>query len=98
VIALIYLGRLKNNLPERSRGEFDTPYKLFIAAVILASKFIEDSNRISQAVYKFIAPLYDFKIVNEMERSFLGVVKYNLFINLDEVDNFMMDHKNILDL
>ncbi|CEG68625.1 Putative Cyclin domain-containing protein [Rhizopus microsporus] len=48
---------------------------MFIAAVVLASKFIEDSNSIVQSVHKFVSPLYSPREVNEMERSFLAVVK-----------------------
>ncbi|KAI9472170.1 MAG: cyclin domain-containing protein, partial [Benjaminiella poitrasii] len=98
IVALIYLGRLKSNLPSKSRGEFDTPYKMFIAAVILASKFVEDSNKIAQSIYRFVAPLYNHKEINEMERSFLGVVKYDLFVNLVEVCQFVKEHKDTLEL
>ncbi|RCH85551.1 hypothetical protein CU097_007562 [Rhizopus azygosporus] len=97
VVALIYLGRLKSCLPHQSKGEFDTPYKMFIAAVVLASKFIEDSNSIVQSVHKFVSPLYSPREVNEMERSFLAVVKYNLFVNLIEVDQFIKQYKDSLE-
>lgn len=52
--------------------EFDTPYKMFIAAVILASKFVEDANTMAHSIYKLVAPLYNARAINEMERSFLG--------------------------
>ncbi|KAI8881363.1 hypothetical protein K501DRAFT_295898 [Backusella circina FSU 941] len=71
VVALIYLERLKKCLPHQSKGEFDTPYKMFIASVILASKYVEDSNKMAHSIYKFISPLYHSKEINEMERSFL---------------------------
>ncbi|RCH82822.1 hypothetical protein CU098_002798, partial [Rhizopus stolonifer] len=71
VVALIYLERLRNGLPHQSKGEFDTPYKIFIAAVILATKFIEDKSTITQSIYRLVAPLYHAKEINEMERSFL---------------------------
>lgn len=48
---------------------------MFIAAVILASKFIEDTNAIAHSIYRLVSPLYPAKEINEMERSFLGVVK-----------------------
>ncbi|KAI8637667.1 hypothetical protein BD408DRAFT_424105 [Parasitella parasitica] len=98
VIALIYLGRLKSGLPHKSKGEFDTPYKMFIAAVILASKFVEDMDLKAHSIYKLVAPLYNARDINEMERSFLGVVKYNLFVNLAEVYQFVQDHKDTLEL
>ncbi|CAO0803014.1 unnamed protein product [Mucor circinelloides] len=79
VVALIYLGRLKNGLPLKSKGEFDTPYKMFIAAVILASKFVEDANTMAHSIYKLVAPLYNAREINEMERSFLGKRSYDFF-------------------
>ncbi|CAO3670440.1 unnamed protein product [Rhizopus stolonifer] len=81
IVALIYLNRLKNSLPHKSKGEFDTPYKMFIAAVVLASKFIEDSNTMTHSIHKFISPLYNSRQVNEMERSFLAVVKVRVTRN-----------------
>ncbi|KAI9256196.1 cyclin domain-containing protein [Sporodiniella umbellata] len=96
IVALVYLNRLKNRLPHQSKGEFDTPYKMFIASIVLASKFTEDSSRMTQSILKFISPLYSLKEVNEMERSFLAVVKFNLFVDLVEVDQFVRDHKGSL--
>ncbi|CAO3627559.1 unnamed protein product [Mucor hiemalis] len=80
VVALIYLRRLKTGLPRKSTGEFDTPYKMFIAAVILASKFVEDTNKIAHSIYRLVAPLYSAKEINEMERSFLGM--FNLYFTV----------------
>ncbi|KAI9264416.1 cyclin domain-containing protein [Sporodiniella umbellata] len=77
VVALIYLERLKNKLPQRSRGEFDTHYKMFICAAVLASKFVEDSNRMARSIYRFTGPLYTPKDMNEMERYFLSVIDVN---------------------
>ncbi|CAO3682008.1 unnamed protein product [Rhizopus stolonifer] len=74
IVALIYLERLKNKLPHQSRGEFDTPYKMFISATVLASKFIEDSKSMTQSIYKFSSPLYSSKDVNNMERYFLSII------------------------
>ncbi|KAG1045249.1 hypothetical protein G6F46_011440 [Rhizopus delemar] len=123
MVALIYLDRLKSSLPRKSQGEFDTPYKLFIVAVVLASKFIEDSDGVTQSIHSFISPLYSARELNDMERSFLGkeyiipltlfdflkltltsfsillhiaIVKYKLYVNLFEVDQFVKDHKDFL--
>ncbi|KAI7852136.1 hypothetical protein BDC45DRAFT_514386 [Circinella umbellata] len=74
IIALIYLDRLKCNLPNQARGEFDTHYKLFLAAILLASKYIEDHNRLTKSIYRAVAPLYGPRDLAEMERSFLAIV------------------------
>ncbi|KAI8380997.1 cyclin domain-containing protein [Radiomyces spectabilis] len=72
VVALIYLKRLKTKLPCQSQGEYDTPYKLFLAAVLLALKYIEDSKKHISLLYHVVSPLYTRNDLNEMERSFLG--------------------------
>ncbi|KAI9260856.1 cyclin domain-containing protein [Helicostylum pulchrum] len=75
VIGLIYLERLKKNLPDQAQGEYDTPYKLFLAAMIVATKYIEDYSSHALSIYKIVSPLYTSRELNEMERSFLGVLK-----------------------
>jgi hypothetical protein len=45
---------------------------LFIVAVVLASKFIEDSDDVTRSIHSFISPLYSARELNDMERSFLG--------------------------
>ena len=55
--------------------EYDTPYKLFLASMIVATKYIEDYKSHASSIYKIVSPLYSSKDLNEMERSFLGVLK-----------------------
>ncbi|CAO3701318.1 unnamed protein product [Rhizopus stolonifer] len=75
VISLIYLERLKRNLPSEANGEYDTPYKLFLAAIIIATKYIEDYSAHVISIYKIVSPIYSSKELNEMERSFMSVLK-----------------------
>ncbi|KAG2221504.1 hypothetical protein INT45_008829 [Circinella minor] len=92
VVALIYLERLQKKLPNGSQGEYDTPYKLFLASVVLASKFLEDSYPVARSIYRVVAPVYSMAEISVMERSFLGVIKYDLFVKLDQVCRFVQDH------
>lgn len=57
------------------RIEYDTPYKIFLASILLASKYIDDSSFVTKTIHKTIAPLYSSREVADMERSFLSVVK-----------------------
>ncbi|KAI9322701.1 cyclin domain-containing protein, partial [Dichotomocladium elegans] len=75
VVALVYLKRLQKKLPSGSQGEYDTPYKLYLASVVLASKFVEDSHTVARYVYRVCAPVYSANDITVMERSFLGVIK-----------------------
>ncbi|KAI7868014.1 cyclin domain-containing protein [Spinellus fusiger] len=75
VIALIYLRRLKKNLNSHARGEYDTHYKFFLAAVIVASKYTEDCVTHAPSIYRIVSPLYIPQELNAMERSFLSVLQ-----------------------
>ncbi|CAO3658076.1 unnamed protein product [Rhizopus stolonifer] len=75
IIGLIYMERLKKILPKGSNGEYDTPYKLFLSAIILATKYIEDHGTHTVTIYKFVSPIYALKELSEMERSFLDFLK-----------------------
>ncbi|ORE07830.1 cyclin domain-containing protein [Rhizopus microsporus var. microsporus] len=75
VVGLIYLERLKKNLPNGAKGEYDTPYKLFLAAMILATKYIEDHSDHAVYIYRAVSPIYTPQELNEMERSFLNILK-----------------------
>ncbi|CAO3611386.1 unnamed protein product [Mucor fragilis] len=98
VIGLIYLERLKKNLPDQAQGEYDTPYKLFLAAMIVATKYIEDYASHAVSIYRIVAPLYTSRELNEMERSFLGVLKFDLYVDISEMDRFVEEHQESLEL
>ncbi|KAI7872448.1 hypothetical protein BDF14DRAFT_1753581 [Spinellus fusiger] len=98
VIGLIYLERLKACLPNESQGEYDTPYKMFLASVVLASKFVDDGNTVTHAVYRAVAVLYTREELNEMERSFLGVINFNLYVSLNQVTCFLEEHQYTIGL
>jgi hypothetical protein len=91
VISLIYLHRLKSKLPSHARGDFDTPFKLFLAAILVASKYTSEcgTSLTSHAVAKMTNGLYNARDVNLMERSFLGLIKFDLWVDVDEVKEFV---------
>ncbi|CAO3649018.1 unnamed protein product [Cunninghamella echinulata] len=92
VIAMIYIHRLQQQLPIDSKGDYDTPHKVFLAAVLLACKFNEDSKSRVLAIYRCVSVVYTNREVTEMERSFLGVVKYDLYVDMKQVTRFIKEH------
>lgn len=62
---------------------------MFIAAVVLASKFIEDTNAMAQSIYRLVVPLYHAKEINEMERSFLGKERQNVLALHNNLNSFL---------
>ncbi|KAI9271484.1 hypothetical protein BDA99DRAFT_602311 [Phascolomyces articulosus] len=44
LVALIYLERAKKNLPRNSVGSYDTCHRMLLGALLLASKFLQDTE------------------------------------------------------
>ncbi|KAG2183392.1 hypothetical protein INT43_006398 [Umbelopsis isabellina] len=98
IVALIYLERLKTSLPVQARGDFDTPYKIFLAAIVIASKYTEDYSLQATVIRATIAPVFSAREMNEMERSFLGLIKFDLHVDLAQVERFVQQHGAQLEL
>ncbi|CAB4493934.1 hypothetical protein RhiirA5_273435 [Rhizophagus irregularis] len=98
VVGLIYVDRLKKNLPSSARGDFDTPYKIFLSAILVASKYLSDHSLQNRTIADITNGLYTNKDVNTMERSFLGLLKYDLWVGSDEFDSFLEEHRIELDI
>ncbi|CAO3595080.1 unnamed protein product [Absidia cylindrospora] len=95
VIALIYIHRLQQELPPHSKGDYDTPHKVFLAAVILACKFNDDSKSCVQSIYRCVSVVYSNVELNEMERSFLSVVNFDLYVDTKQVAGFVQEHPTL---
>ncbi|KAI9314784.1 cyclin domain-containing protein [Dichotomocladium elegans] len=100
LVSLIYLHRLKAHLPPYARGNLDTPYRLFLAAIITASKFMLEATQslTSQQVSAMIDYVYTPKDINAMERSFLGLLKFDLFVNTDAIKDYLAMHGTSLEM
>ncbi|KAI8062135.1 hypothetical protein BC940DRAFT_244820 [Gongronella butleri] len=95
VIALIYIHRLQARLPMDSKGDYDTPHKVFLAAIILACKYNEDCKSRTQAIYRCVSVVYSNQELNEMERSFLSVVQYDLYVDMKQVYHYIQEHPTL---
>ncbi|RHZ55455.1 hypothetical protein Glove_415g17 [Diversispora epigaea] len=98
IVGLIYVHRLKKTLPPQARGDFDTPYKIFLSTILVASKYLSDHSLQNKTIADITDGLYTVKDVNTMERSFLGLLKYDLWVDYDEVKNFEAEHRADLEL
>ncbi|KAI7904092.1 cyclin domain-containing protein [Cokeromyces recurvatus] len=100
LVSLIYLQRLKTGLPSHARGDMDTPYRLFLAAIMTASKFLSETGTCltSQSIVMMTDYIYTPKDINLMERSFLGLIKYNLFVNVESIKEYLNIHGKTLEM
>lgn len=121
LVALIYLNRAKQSLPKRAVGGYDTCHRMFLASILLASKFLctdTVTTNISQIpttwshYYSFhhrysfgSGPLTNRKLsdmcdglyplaeINQLERAFLKLIRYQCWVNDKEVNNFVLKHR-----
>lgn len=95
---MIYLLRLKSKLPDHARGGYDTPYRLFLAAVLTSSKYLSETGTglTSTHVAFLTRHLYTPKDINRMERSFLGLLRYDLWVSPDDIQLFITSYGSLI--
>ncbi|KAF7546403.1 hypothetical protein G7046_g9315 [Stylonectria norvegica] len=97
---LVYLGRLRSKLQPMARGLRCTTHRIFLAALILAAKYLNDSSPKNKhwANYSNITTeMYNFGFsrteVNLMEKQLLFLLEWDLRITEDdlyrELDDFL---------
>ncbi|KAI9028832.1 cyclin domain-containing protein, partial [Phycomyces nitens] len=98
LVDLIYLSRLKCYLPEHARGNIDTPHRLFLASILTASKFMaEPANALtSQYLSEMTDGLYSVSDINQMERTFLSLVRFRLFVDIKDLRAFVAKYGDSL--
>ena len=98
MVSLIYMDRLKAHLPAHARGERGTQHRLFLAASLLASKFLHDFAALSaKAVAKCRAchGLFALEDVRMMERDFLRLVGYQLNVDKATIIRYLAKYDQL---
>ncbi|KAF8938466.1 hypothetical protein EDD21DRAFT_413941 [Dissophora ornata] len=97
VISLIYVDRLKKVLSNMARGDPDTPFKIILSALLVVKKFIEeDCVGLNRMFSKITDGLYSVHDINTMERSFLGLLKFSLYVTDKDVTDYIRSHQKEL--
>ena len=81
--AFFYLNRLKQLHP-KCKGSPGSGYKLFLAAIILAAKYMYDDTFDNTAWATVSSGLFPLMDVNHMEREMLSFLDFQLFITDSE--------------
>ncbi|ORX85749.1 hypothetical protein K493DRAFT_319901 [Basidiobolus meristosporus CBS 931.73] len=96
IVSLVYVERLHKSLPPSARGDYETPYKIFLAAVLSASKFLNDRPIENCKMASLCDGYFTLFEINEMERCFLSLIGYQLFVDSEDVRVFLNDYRNLL--
>ncbi|KAK9707719.1 hypothetical protein K7432_010025 [Basidiobolus ranarum] len=96
IIALIYLYRLKARLPARAQGEYGTSHRLFLASILVASKYLYGSEGLSNKAMATASGVFNPTEVSRMEEEFLKLLDYRVWVNDQEIRLFLEEHKSEL--
>lgn len=82
---LVYLNRLRNILPGNAVGMETTRHRIFLAALILSAKSLNDSSPLNKHWTKYTDGLLTNNEVNLAERELISLLKWNLTVKEDEL-------------
>ncbi|RLV94018.1 PHO85 cyclin-2 [Spathaspora sp. JA1] len=82
---LVYLNKLRNLLPANSIGMETTRHRIFLSALILAAKSLNDSSPLNKHWMKYTDGLLSQSEINMAERELLALLKWNINIKHKEL-------------
>ncbi|KAJ2742321.1 hypothetical protein GGI20_004564 [Coemansia sp. BCRC 34301] len=85
VTALIYVEQLRKHLPNTATGSADTPYRIFLASLLLADKFWSDHSVQIKNLVAAAGGVFSMREISAMERALLKLLKFNLYVSADEI-------------
>ncbi|KAI9248084.1 hypothetical protein BY458DRAFT_536653 [Sporodiniella umbellata] len=91
VMALMYVQRFKNALPESFKAEPEAAHRIFIASLLIANKYSEDRCLSTQQVVRATGDVWSIKEITRMELAFLRFLHWDLYIRYEDMVQFLKD-------
>lgn len=82
---LVYLNKLRNLLPANAVGMETTRHRIFLSALIVAAKSLNDSSPLNKHWTKYTDGLLNLEEVNLAERELINILNWNITIKQDEL-------------
>lgn len=83
--SLIYLNKLRNILPANAVGMETTRHRIFLGALILSAKSLNDSSPMNKHWTKYTDGLLTIEEVNMAERELIGLLKWDINVKEGEL-------------
>ncbi|KAK9765255.1 hypothetical protein K7432_006548 [Basidiobolus ranarum] len=96
IVALIYLYRLKARLPARAQGEYGTSHRIFLASILVASKYLYGPEGLGNKSMAEASGVFSPAEIGRMEAEFLKLLDYRVWVNDQEIRLFLEEHKSEL--
>ncbi|CDK29746.1 unnamed protein product [Kuraishia capsulata CBS 1993] len=85
--SLVYLVKLRSILPANSHGVDTTHHRIFLGALILAAKSLNDSSPFNKCWAAYTDGLLTLKEVNTLEREMIGYLGWDLRVTEQDIMN-----------
>ncbi|KAJ1946668.1 hypothetical protein GGF37_001027 [Kickxella alabastrina] len=85
VTALVYVERLRKRLPVSATVAADTPYRVFLAALMLADKFWSDHTVSAENFVVAAGGAFSRREIAAMERALLKLLGFRLYVSADDI-------------
>ncbi|PVZ97013.1 hypothetical protein BB558_007062 [Smittium angustum] len=95
---LVYIVRLTKSFPKNVLSEGNAIYKIFISALLIACKFCNDLKPLyTKKIFYLTNNMFSIKEINRMERAFLKLLDYRLYIKQSEYQEILHQYQLGLD-
>ncbi|KAI9360620.1 hypothetical protein BD770DRAFT_384481 [Pilaira anomala] len=91
VMALMYVQRFRKSLPAGYKAEPEAAHRIFVASLLVASKYSEDRCLSTKQVVRATGDVWSIKEITRMELAFLSFLHWDLYISHEEITRFLND-------